>query len=162
MLIQTIIFLSLGAVVLILIVINAFLFYYSYQTNQKIDKLLEKGKIKDFKDIFLSQKDKNDDLEKEIKEAFLKIENLEGICETTIRKIGVVRFNPFNNEGGNQSFSIALLDNKNNGFLISSLLGKDVSRIYAKKIKQGKSDYSLSNEEIEAINQAVKSVNPES
>jgi len=144
-----------GVIILVLIAINAFLLIYFWQTNKKIDKLLEKGKIKEFKDIFLSQKDKNDDLEEKIKEAFLKIKNLEDISEITIRKKGVVRFNPFNDQGGNQSFVIALLDNKNNGFLISSLFVKDGSRVYAKTVKQGKSDYALSSEEVEAINRAI-------
>jgi len=155
--IQTIIFLVLGAVILVLVAINGFLLRYFYKTNQKIDRLLEKGKIKDFKDIFLSQKDKNNDLEEKIKEAFLKIKNLEDISETTIRKIGVVRFNPFNDMGGNQSFVIALLDDKNNGFVISSLFVKEGNRVYAKAIKDGKSDHLLSNEEIEAINRATNS-----
>lgn len=152
---ETVIFLLLGVVILILIAINAFLLRYFYKTNQKIDKLLEKGKIKDFKDIFLSQKDKNNDLEEKIKEAFLKIKDLEGTSETTIRKLGMVRFNPFNDMGGNQSFVIALLDNKNNGFIISSLFVKDGNRVYAKSVKQGKSDHSLSAEEVEAINRAI-------
>jgi len=60
----------------------------------------------------LSQKEKNDDLSAKLKEAFLRIKSLEDITETTIRKIGVVRFNPFNDMGGNQSFIIAMLDNK--------------------------------------------------
>jgi len=153
--IQTIIFLLLGAVILILIVINAFLLRYFYQTNQKIDELLEKGKIKDFKDIFLSQKEKNSDLEEKIKDAFLKIKNLEDICETTLRKTGIVRFNPFNDIGGNQSFVIALLDNKNNGFVISSLFVKDGNRVYTKAIKNGKSDHLLSEEEKEALKRAI-------
>ena len=144
-----------GVIILALIVVNVLLLIRFNQTNNKIDTLLEKGKIKDFKDIFLLQKEKNNGLEEEIKEAFLKIKNLEDICETTIRKIGVVRFNPFNNMGGNQSFIIAMLDNKNNGFLISSLFVKDGNRVYAKTVKQGKSDYVLSEEEVEAINRAV-------
>ena len=152
---QTIIFLSLGILILILVVISGFLFRYSYKTNKKIDKLLEKGKIKDFKDIFLSQKDKNNNLEEKIKKAFLKIENLEDICEKTIQKIGIVRFNPFSGMGGNQSFVIALLDNKNSGFLISSLFVKDGNMVYAKAIKDGKSDHQLSGEEKEALERAI-------
>jgi len=152
---QTVIFLSLGAVALVLVATNIFLFVYSYKANKKIDKLLEKGKIKDFKDIFLSQKEKNDGLEEKIKEAFAKIKDLEDTCEATIRKIGVVRYNPFNDMGGNQSFVIAMLDNKNNGFLISSLFVKEGSRVYAKTVKQGKSDYVLSNEELDALNKAI-------
>ncbi|MGA2417916.1 MAG: DUF4446 family protein [Candidatus Staskawiczbacteria bacterium] len=152
---QAIIFLLSGAVIIILVVINAFLLWYFYQTNKKIDRLLEKGKIKSFKDIFLSQKEKNSDLEEKIKESFLKIKNLENICERTIQKTGIVRFNPFNEMGGNQSFVIALLDDKNNGFVISSLFVKEGNRVYAKAIREGKSDYLLSKEEVEAINRAV-------
>lgn len=153
--IQTIVFLFLGVVILVLIVINIFLLKKFQKSTKQIDNLLEKGKIKDFKDIFLSQKEKNDILEGKIENIFLKIKNIEDICETTIRKIGVVRFNPFNNMGGNQSFIIAMLDNKNNGFIISSLFVKDGNRVYAKTVKQGKSDYVLSDEEIEAINKAI-------
>jgi len=155
MALQAVIFLLLGVVILILIAINAFLLRYFYKTNKKIDELLEKGNIKDFKDIILSQKEKNDGLAERIKESFQKIKVLEDICETTIRKIGMVRFNPFNEMGGNQSFIIALLDDKNNGFLISSLFANDGNRVYAKTVKSGKSDYILSKEESEAIEKAI-------
>ena len=157
MALEAIIFLVLGAVILALIVINAFLTAYSYKTNKKIDKLLEGGKIKDFKDIFLAQKDKNNDLEKDIKDAFLKIKDLGDTLENTIQKIGVVRFNPFKDIGGDQSFVIALLDNKNNGFLISSLFVKEGSRVYTKAVKNGKSSHTLLEEETEAINKAINS-----
>lgn len=157
MALQAFILLFSGIVILVLIAINGFLFRYSHKANKKIDELLEKGKIKDFKDIFLSQKGRNDDLEVKIEEAFLKIKNLENISEITIQKTGVVRFNPFNELGGNQSFVIALLDKKNNGFAISSLFGKDGNRVYVKAIKDGKSDYLLSNEEAKAINSAINS-----
>ena len=155
MALQATIFLVLGAVTLVLAGINAFLVWNSYKINQKIDTLLEKGKIKDFKDLLLNQKEKNGDLESKIKEAFLKIKNLESICEITIQKTGVVRFNPFNNMGGNQSFVIALLDAKNSGFVISSLFIKDGNRVYAKAVKQGKSEHVLSNEELAAIKKAI-------
>ena len=151
------IFLVLSVIiVLVLIVINAFLLRYFYQTNKKIDVLLEKGGIKDFKDIFLSQKEKNSGLEERIKEAFQKIKVLEDICETTIRKTSIIRFNPFNEMGGNQSFILALLDDKNNGFLISSLFSNEGNRVYAKTVKNGKSDYILSKEEVMAIDRAMK------
>ncbi len=154
MALQELIFLLSGSVILVLIIINAVLLWYFYSTNKKIDALLEKGKIKDFKDILLSQDKKNKDLEQKIKDAFSKIKNLENISEITIQKIAVVRFNPFNEMGGNQSFVIALLDGKNNGFVISSLFVKDGNRVYAKFINNGKSDHLLSKEEKEAIEKA--------
>ena len=155
MALQSVIFLLLSLLVLVLIIINAFLLRYSYQANKKIDELLEKGKIKSFKDIFLSQKEKSENLEEKIKDAFLKIKSLEDICKITIQKTGVVRFNPFNDMGGDQSFVIALLDGKNNGLVVSSLFTNEGNRVYTKAIKNGKSDHVLSKEELEAINKAA-------
>ena len=153
---KTIVF-ALSGIVFVLALINAVLVLYFYKVHKKIDNLLENGKIKSFKDIFLRQKDRNSELEGMIKDAFLKIKNLEDISKTTIQKTGVVRFNPFNEMGGNQSFVIALLDGKNNGFVISSLFVKEGNRVYAKSIKQGKSDYLLSEEEKKAIEKAIDS-----
>jgi len=130
---------------------------YSREANQKIDKLLENGKVKDFKDIFLNQKERNDNLEKQLKEAFLKIENLDKISERTIQKIGIVRFDPFNEPAGKQSFAVAVLDDKNNGFIISSLFVNEGNRVFAKAVKGGKSEHVLSKEEVEAIDRAINS-----
>lgn len=80
-------------------------------------------------------------------EAFAALQ--ECIC-----KVGVVRFNPFNELGGDQSFSIALLDKKDNGIVLSSLFGRNNSRFYGKPIVDAKSDYELSEEEIKAISRA--------
>ena len=66
----------------------------------------------------------------------------------------MVVFNPFGEIGGDQSFSIALVDSKESGVVITSHYGKDIQRIYAKPIKEGESEYSLSTEEEEAIAQA--------
>lgn len=145
---------ALLAGVAVLAVLNIILLWYFYSTNKKINILLENGKIRSLKDIFMSQKERNDVLENRINESFLKIEDLQKICQKTIQKTGVVRFNPFNEMGGNQSFVIALLDDKNNGFVISSLFVKEGNRVYAKTIKEGKSSHLLSNEEKEAIAKA--------
>ena len=133
------IFLIISAIaILALVVINVILLWNFNLTKKKIDELLEKGNIKDFKDIFLSQKDKNDNLEKKIGEAFMEIKNLNDICKTTIQKVGVVRFDPFNEMGGKQSFAVALMDAENNGFVISSLFVQEGNRVYAKAVKTGK------------------------
>jgi len=77
--------------------------------------------------------------------------------EKAVTKVGMVRFNPFGGIGGDQSFSVALLDSKGSGVVITSHYGKDIQRIYAKPIKERKSEYSLSVEEEEAIAKAIKS-----
>jgi hypothetical protein len=153
---ENVFLLSSGIIVLVFVLLNAFLLWYFYKVNKKIDTLLEKGKIKDFKDIFLSQAERNNNLEDKIKKAFLKINDLERLSQKTIQRTSVVRFNPFNDLGGNQSFVVALLDSNNDGFVISSLFVKDGSRVYAKAVKAGKSENMLSKEENEAISRAVR------
>ena len=73
----------------------------------------------------------------------------------TIQKVGMVRFNPFKEAGGDQSFSIALLDADNNGLVITSHYGRESNRVYAKPIEGGTSRYQLSEEERQAIENAI-------
>jgi hypothetical protein len=65
-----------------------------------------------------------------------------------------VRFNPFNDGGGNFSFSLALLDSHNTGIIITSMYGREQNRIYTKKIEDGKSDSPLNEEEKQAVEKA--------
>jgi len=69
----------------------------------------------------------------------------------TIQGVGVVRFNPFPGVGGNQSFSLAILDGNKDGAIITSYYSREGSSVYAKEIKKGKSDHSLLKEELKAI-----------
>jgi hypothetical protein len=70
-------------------------------------------------------------------------------------RIGLVRFNPFEDTGGNQSFALALLDARGNGFVVSSLHARAGNRLYAKAVTAGKADSALSDEESEALRQAT-------
>jgi len=79
-----------------------------------------------------------------------------------LQKIAVVRFNPFNETGGNQSFSLAMLDAKNNGAVITSLFTRNENRVYSKPIKNGASEFNLTNEEKEAITLAQNNKNSKS
>jgi len=72
------------------------------------------------------------------------------------QKFGIVRFNPFSDVGGNQSFSIALLDANDNGIVITSLYDREKCRLFAKPIKKGESKFPLSKEEKEVIKLARK------
>lgn len=71
-----------------------------------------------------------------------------------IQKVGIVRFNPFKELGGDQSFSIALLDGRDNGIVLTSLYTREGNRVYAKPVQNGTSSYHLSEEEKEAIKKA--------
>lgn len=80
---------------------------------------------------------------------------LERTGQQAIQRVGVVRFNPFTDSGGDQSFAIALLDALGNGVVLSSLHGRADTRIFAKQVRSGRSKHQLSAEEEEAIRQAL-------
>lgn len=80
---------------------------------------------------------------------------LEQSGQRAIQRVAVVRFNPFTDSGGDQSFAIALLDALGNGIVLSSLHGRADTRIFAKQIRNGRSRHPLSSEEEEAIAQAL-------
>ncbi len=73
-----------------------------------------------------------------------------------VQKVGVIRYNAFDNVGSDLSFSIAILDNNDDGFVLSSLYSRDSSSTYAKPVTGGKSKYALSAEEIKAVDTARK------
>ncbi|HEY7625220.1 MAG TPA: DUF4446 family protein [Candidatus Limnocylindria bacterium] len=80
---------------------------------------------------------------------------LEGLSQRSIQKVGVIRFNPFADTGGDQSFAIALLDAEGNGVVLSSLHGRADTRVFAKQVQAGRSKHALSDEEQDAIRKAL-------
>ena len=100
---------------------------------------------------------------KELRELDASREEVEKYLETvekrlrrSVQHVGIVRFNPFEDAGGDQSFAIAVLDESKNGIVISSLYGRGMSRIYAKPLEKAASRYQLSEEEKRAIAEALK------
>ena len=79
---------------------------------------------------------------------------IRNIQSNTIQKIGFVKYNAFENIGNDLSFALTLLDGNNNGICISSIYGRNESRIFSKPIVKGKSLVSLSQEELESLNEA--------
>ncbi len=77
--------------------------------------------------------------------------------ERSLQRVGVVRFNPFSDTGGDQSFSIALLDAHGDGVVLSSLFSRAATRVFAKPVQNGQSKYTLSDEEVQAIRLAAES-----
>ncbi len=75
----------------------------------------------------------------------------------SLQHIGIVRFNPFEDTGSDQSFAIALLDDARDGIVISSLHGRANTRLFAKPVNDGASTHTLSDEEAEAIRLALGS-----
>ena len=76
--------------------------------------------------------------------------------QRSLQHIGLVRFNPFEDTGSDQSFAIALLDDQRDGIVLSSLHGRANTRVFAKPVSAGGSSHHLSDEESEAIRIAVE------
>ena len=75
--------------------------------------------------------------------------------QSSFSRIGLVRYNPFEDTGGNQSFALAMLDGRGDGFVVSSLHARAGTRVYAKAIAAGSSEAALSDEESAALKQAL-------
>jgi len=93
---------------------------------------------------------------REIKAYYTKLDSDIASC---IQKVGLVRYNAFRDVGSDLSFAIALLDRDDNGVVFNGLYGSDSSNIYAKPIRNGKSQYQLSEEEKYAIDLAEQTKN---
>ena len=105
------------------------------------------------------------DLEESINTLIKGMENLDGRAtdvenyiikmeerlKHSIQHVSVVRFNPFPDQGGNQSFAICLMDEQGNGAVISSLYSRDKVSVYAKPLIKYQSEFELSQEERQAI-----------
>lgn len=78
------------------------------------------------------------------------------LMPTIVRHVGLVRFSPFHDTGGDQSFALAVLDGRGDGVVITGLHSRHDSRLYAKPIAGGESDYSLTPEEREAMSRAMQ------
>ena len=76
---------------------------------------------------------------------------LERDLRLAFSRVGLVRFNPFEDTGGNQSFALALLDVHGDGFVMSSLHARNMTRVYAKAVAAGKAETALSDEEAQAL-----------
>ena len=102
-------------------------------------------------DFILNQNKKINDLFQQSAYIEQEVKNLKEIQKISIQKMGVIRYNPFADDGGNLSFSIAILDARDNGVVITSMHGRDQNRVYAKPIQAGESEFPLSQEEKQAI-----------
>lgn len=81
--------------------------------------------------------------------------DLEVVLRRAVQRVAVVRFSPFQDTGGDQSFAIALLDAEGSGLVISSLHGRTETRVFAKAVSSGRSRHTLSAEEQDAIDRAL-------
>lgn len=106
---------------------------------------------KDLEEVIYNQIKSSNKINENIEKIYKENKAIRENITKCIQRVGMVRFNPFGDVGGNQSFAIALLDNSLNGVIILSLYSRDGVKVYSKQIVKGKSEYKLSEEEEEAL-----------
>lgn len=149
-------YLVASGLILILLAWNIFLQIRLEGTRKRIKMFFKGRKTQDLEGVIAEQLKRTKKAENEIQKLFKWNGDLQKISDISIQKVAVVRFNPFKDVGGDQSFAIALLDKDNNGLVISSLYSREGTRIYTKPIEKGSSSYHLSEEEKQAIAKAMK------
>ncbi|MBU0569439.1 DUF4446 family protein [Patescibacteria group bacterium] len=149
---QTVYYILAGLGLWLLIV--SFLLVWIFKYFRHLSKDVKKGNLIKVLDKVLAAQGKNAG---EIKAINKKIQEIEDQSQLHIQKMGLVRFNPFEELGGSHSFSLALLDGKNNGIIVTGLHTREKTRVYVKHIKGGKSKVKFSDEEKKALKLAQKS-----
>ena len=147
---QLIISLALCIWLLVLTVVLFFLFSFF----KKLSKSANEKDIRKLLDKILGVQVKNTEGIEKLNKITDRL-NDEGFGH--VQKIGLVRFNPFREIGGDHSFSLAILDGKDTGIIITGLHTRERTRIYAKSVKAGKSEIELSEEERKAYLKAQRS-----
>jgi len=145
----------ISILVLILLVLDILLLIWVIRIRKKIRIFLKGKKVKDLEEVVSEQLKRMRGIEGDVKKLFKWNKDLQKISDISITKVGVVRFNPFKDTGGDQSFAIALLDSNNNGVVLSSLYTREGTRVYTKPIEKSGSTYHLSKEEKQAIEKAI-------
>lgn len=154
---QNIIIPVLLAFVLIFIFWNLIL-QISLSKIKKSQRMMFQGKkAKDLESIITDNQQNIEKTKQDIEKLYELTSKNNYLASKSLYKTGMIRFNPFRDIGGDQSFSLSLLDKDNNGVVISSLYSREGVRVYAKSIQDGKSGkYPLTEEEKQAI--AISSI----
>jgi hypothetical protein len=141
---MTIIF---GLLILAIVVLAFFVF----KNNHRVNTLLQGKDAKSLEDSFryLTEEVKRMNENEALTEKALN--NLNSRLKKSLTGFKTIRFNPFPDQGGNQSFAIAVINEEGDGFILSSLYSREKTSIFAKPIKAGKSEVALTEEESKAL-----------
>ncbi len=152
--------LVLFAIAFFIIIINCFLLIANIKkTNRvrtKYKRFMNGLSDRNMEELLETCLDSVNNVNSKNRDIELKMNEIERKLIQCVQKVGIVRFNAFDNVGSDLSFSIAMLDNNDSGIVISGIYARDSSSTYAKPVSSGKSKYTLSAEEIQAIDIARK------
>src|SRR3954471_22795578 len=122
---------------------------------REAQKLLLAGGRKDIVDFAVSLQGRIDDLHGAVDEVAAGLARVDRRVDGTVPNTSIVRYDAYEDTGGHQSASLALLDSARSGVIVTAIQGRDYARIYMKELERGRASVALSPEEQEAVERAM-------
>ena len=144
-----------AALAVVLLIVVILLWRHTGRLAARLDSITRGAEGLSLEEVLNAHVDKVYTVAREVDTMAARTAILEAAERRALARVGLVRFNPFEDTGGNQSFALAVTDAKGDGWVISSLHTRAATRVYAKSITGGKPEAQLSSEETEALRQAM-------
>ena len=149
--------LILSALIVILFIGFIIVMISNIQLKNKYRKFMQKlGNGRNLEEDLGNFMYKVDRVEKQNAQIMNFCKSLDDNLSKCIQKVGIVRYNAFKDTGSDLSFALALLDENNDGVVLNGIYSREMSNIYAKPVEKGKSTYTVSEEETQAIQKAIE------
>ena len=149
---------ALGAAAVAVVALLAALVHsLALRRVRKAQLVLLGGGKDDLVDFAVSLQARIDDLHRAVDELAATLERVDRRVDDTVSKTAIVRYDAYENSGGHQSASVAMLDSSRTGVVLSAIQGRDYARIYVKELDRGRAAVALSPEELEAVERAMAS-----
>jgi hypothetical protein len=146
---------ALALVVAILIVIAIVLARRTRRLSRRLESITAGSDSQSLEAVLGSHLERVRGVVRDVDQVAARTAVLERDLRQTLGRVGLVRYNPFEETGGNQSFALAVIDGGGDGFVLSSLHARAGTRVYAKAVKAGASEAALSDEEAGALREAL-------
>jgi hypothetical protein len=144
---------AVAVVALLLLLAN----WLTLRRVRRAQKTLLAGGTGDLVDFAVSLQTRIDDLHRAVDEVGGRVGRVDARIDGTVSKTAIVRYDAYENSGGHQSASVAMLDSSRTGVVLSAIQGRDYARIYVKELDRGRASVALSPEEQEAVDRAMSS-----
>ena len=118
-------------------------------------RLMLGGGRRDLVDFAVTLQGRVDDLHRAVDEVAAGLQRIDRRVDGVVAKSSIVRYDAYENTGGHQSASLALLDSARTGIVVTAIQGRDYARIYMKELDRGRASVDLSPEEAEAVERAM-------
>lgn len=148
------IIIGMAVIILLLFIIIISLFKIIGRVEDKYRRLMKGTNSKNLEEMLLERIDSIDEVKEISEKAIEECERLEIKMKECIQKVAIMRYKAFEDVGSDLSFSIAMLDDKNDGVILTGIYGRQESTTYAKPVDKGISRYDLSEEELFVLNEA--------